>query len=86
MDEFNIWVEPYLCTGMEGIPSQPLMVAEKVKANTFEEACDITGNNPEIQKGWGYYNPVTKSLWGCKMHPSFEEAEAPWIEHRKRNR
>ena len=86
MKEFGIWAEPYLCTGMEGVPSQPLRVARNVKANTFEEACDFICNDPIIQEGWGNYDPVKRSLWGCKLYPTFEEAEAPWAELRKRNR
>lgn len=86
MKEFDIWAEPYLASGMEGIPSLPLLVARNVKSDTFEEACDFICKEPEIYKSWGEYDPVRRRLWGCKLHPSYEEAEASWAELRKRNR
>ena len=84
MKKFNIWAEPYLVTGMEGIPSDPILVARNIEAETFEDACDIVGKDPVILKGFGSYDPVRRSLWGCKLYPSRAEAEAPWAELTKR--
>ena len=85
MNVYNIWAEPYLATGMEGIPSQPIIVARGVEGETFEEACDTYCAIPENIEGFGEYNPIRRSLWGCKLHPTREEAEAPWAELRNRN-
>lgn len=70
MPKFEVWMEGYLATGMEGVPSGPDRIAI-VEANSFEEACDIVGK----RKKWSsLYEKETRSMWGCRLYPTLEEA------------
>lgn len=71
MKRFNIWIEGYLTTGMEGIPSTAQLIAEDVEGEDFMDAV----------KNWYYKHPVENErnygefsirggvpcLWGCRL-------------------
>lgn len=61
MKRWQIWVEGYLVTGMEGIPALGHKVAT-VEAPTFGDAC---------RKHYGhnqYYDERRNTYWGCRLH------------------
>lgn len=70
MPKFEVWMEGYLATGMEGVPTNPEMLGT-VEANSFQEACDIIGKS----KKWAnLYNSERRSIWGCRLFQTHEEA------------
>jgi hypothetical protein len=78
--QFGIWSEGYLATGMDGIPSDPHFWG-MVEAETFQEAC-----NKLAEKNEGFknsYDPKRMTYWGCRLYPSFDEANEFLKERRK---
>jgi hypothetical protein len=72
MAKFEVWMEGFLVTGMEGVPSGPTRMGI-VEANSFQEACDIIGKRP---KNVNLYNSEKRSIWGCRLHETLEGASA----------
>ena len=70
---YQIWVEGYLATGMEGIPEKAQQVGA-VEADNFQDACDKLCSPQELQDKWGYYSSDRKTLWGCKLFDNEQDA------------
>lgn len=64
MIEFEVWSEGYVITGNSG---QAHMMG-KIKANSFQEACDKLLLNDK------YYNSERLSYWGCKLYDNRADA------------
>lgn len=72
MTKFEVWMEGYLATGMEGVPSGPERIGV-VEANSFQEACDMIGKS----KKWAHlYDSERRAIWGCRLHETLEGALA----------
>lgn len=71
--KYEIWMEGYLATGMEGQPKRAGCLG-KVEAETFVEACDKLCSSTAFQKRYGTYHKESNSVWGCKLFNN--EAEA----------
>lgn len=63
MQKYNIWMQGYLCSGMEGIPEKATYEGE-FEANSFREACDMWS---KTLKEPYYYNSEYLTYWGCKL-------------------
>ena len=62
MKDFEIWIEGYLCTGMEGKPSTAQFLGTE-KANSFREAVLIYYvRNPSRT-----FVPEKLEDWGCRL-------------------
>ena len=77
-EDFDIWVEGYLVTGMEGIPAKAQLIATGVEGKDFNDAVTRWYNsNPENASKYGslYF---TKSgnpcLWGCCLFDNETDA------------
>ena len=64
---YDIWMEGYLATGMEGIPAEARLM-ECVVADTFQEACDTHFKNDVL------YNSEQLSYWGCCLFDNETDA------------
>ena len=63
---YEIYQEGFMIQGMDS-PAKSEFVG-KIKANSFQEACDkYLANNPN-------YNSQNLSIWGCKLYQTAEEA------------
>lgn len=69
MNTYEIWMEGYLATGMEGIPQRAQRMAV-ARGETFQDACDWYFRC----KGDNYYDSRTLTYWGCKLFDN--EADA----------
>lgn len=68
--KYQIWMEGFLCTGMEGTP-EPARYLGEVEANSWQEACDIQGRS----MGLGLdYNSEQRSWWGCRFFDNEQDA------------
>lgn len=67
MSKYNIWVEGYLVSGMEGRPQGASFVAS-VEAESFSEACKKFYKNDPL------FNEEHLTNWGCQLYDN--EAEA----------
>lgn len=63
MQKYNIWMQGYLCSGMEGIPEKATYKGE-FEVNSFKEACDMWS---KTLKEPHYYNSEYLTYWGCKL-------------------
>ena len=69
----SIWREGFLTSGMDGTPSQAVLLGS-VKAETFEEACNILCSPSSWQKYNGSYNKENNTVWGCRLFNNEVEA------------
>ena len=61
MKKYEVWMEGYLCTGMEGQPS-PATFVGTCEAESFREACvKLCSKDPN-------FNKDTLSVWGCSLY------------------
>lgn len=75
--KYDIWVEGYLCTGMEGIPAKAKCLATGVEGDTFLDAVRKWYNsvpNAEYKYGHLSIDGDCATLWGCKLYDN--EADA----------
>ena len=61
---FEIWSEGYIITGGSGTAQ----LHDKIKANSFKEACDILFNGDQ------FYNPKNLTYWGCRLFDNETDA------------
>ena len=77
MNKYNIWIEGYLATGMEGIPAKAQKLASNIEANSFIEAVNKWYKS-ESDALYKYGSLSIKNnrafLWGCELFQN--EAEA----------
>lgn len=70
MGKYDIWIEGYLATGMEGIPNKAHKLASNIEANSFIEAVKKWYNSePNALADYGdltIKNNIA-SLWGCRL-------------------
>lgn len=66
--KYDIWVEGYLTTGMDGIPARAQKAASGVHAESFKAACD------KHFKGDKYYDSEKCRYWGCRLFDNKEDA------------
>lgn len=66
--KYEVWMEGYLATGMEGIPQGATLVGE-VEADSFKDACDLFYGNDTF-----HYNPQRLTYWGCKLFDNEQDA------------
>ena len=60
---YDVWIEGYLATGMEGIPMKARYLGN-FAGNTFENACAmwaLTSDSEDL------YDAKTNKYWGCKL-------------------
>lgn len=67
MKTWQVWMEGYLATGMEGQPS-PARQLGVAAAETFADACEIICAGKEFQALNGTFDPVRLSVWGCRLY------------------
>jgi len=68
---YNIWMEGFLCTGMEGTPA-PASFVGQAEGNTFKEAVvNWYKNHPDRLLN---FNEEHLTDWGCRLYPSEGEA------------
>lgn len=71
---WEIWVEGYLCTGMEGIPAKATREAV-VEAETFDEAVKKhVASLPSDQAKYWRKDERGWVMWGCRAYS--DEASA----------
>lgn len=77
MKHYDIWIEGYLATGMEGIPARAHMIASNIEANSFIEAVKKWyKSEPDASYRYGdliIRNGVA-SLWGCRLFDNEKDA------------
>ena len=62
--KWEIWMEGYMVSGMEGVPGEAQKIGE-VEAATFQEACDRINS----LRGWqGRYDRDRLTVWGCSLY------------------
>ena len=66
---YEIWMEGFLVTGMEGTPA-PASFVGKAEGIDFPDAVRNWYNNHPT----GNFNPETLSDWGCRLFPNEQEA------------
>ena len=67
MTKYNVWMEGYLCTGMEGQPA-PATFVGTCDAESFRTACiKLCGSDPN-------FNEETLSVWGCSLYDGESKA------------
>lgn len=73
--KFDIWVEGYLCTGMEGIPA-PARKVGSVEATSFDEAvARWVSYLPTDERGlWKRHPDGRWSVWGCGVYDNETDA------------
>ena len=77
MNKYDIWVEGYLATGMEGIPAKAQKLASNIEANSFIEAVNkwYKSESDALNKhGTLSIRDNRAFLWGCEVFSN--EAEA----------
>lgn len=61
MTKYDVWMEGYLATGMEGMPC-PATFVGTCEADSFKEACiKLCGNDSN-------FNEDHLSVWGCRLY------------------
>lgn len=77
MKKYDIWIEGYLCTGMEGIPARAQKLASDIEANSFIEAVEKWYKSiPNAPSNYGdliVQNDVA-ILWGCRLFDNEKDA------------
>jgi len=63
MKTFEIWMEGFLVSGMEGVPQKATKLGT-IEAETFDEACDLLCFRDEVSS----YDSTSKKVWGCKLY------------------
>jgi hypothetical protein len=64
--KYQVWMEGFLVTGMEGIPAQASLVGE-ADADSFQEACNIVcGWMPDYDGS---------RVWGCRLFDNRIDAQ-----------
>jgi len=71
---YQIWMEGYLATGMEGIQA-PAKFMGSMEANSFREACIKFSKTPDA-KGFGNFSEQSLSYWGCGLYDNEADARA----------
>ena len=72
MATFEIWIEGYLATGMEGTPNRASRIAV-IDAETFADAC-VNFSKTEKAKGYGRFDKERLSFWGCRLFDNEQDA------------
>ena len=58
--KFDVWIEGYLVTGMEGVPAKAKRVGKDIVADNFPDACEkVFGGDP-------VFNKKRLTYWGCR--------------------
>lgn len=70
MQEYEIWSEGYLCTGMEGVPEKAQLFGIS-EGNSFKDACIKFFSK---QEDGNYFNEEAMAYYGVKLHDN--EADA----------
>lgn len=73
MKQYEIWMEGYLCSGMDGIPANAMLLGT-VEAESFKEACATLCSPKGFQKHYGNFDSERLSVWGCRLFDN--EADA----------
>ena len=77
MNKYDIWIEGYLATGMEGIPTKAQKLASNIEADSFIEAVNKWYNS-ESDALYKYGTLSIRDnrvfLWGCEVFSNEVEA------------
>lgn len=68
--KYEIWMEGFLCTGMEGTPATASFVGESYGVDFRDAVLNWYKKHPNIN-----FNPETLSDWGCRLYPTKKEAQ-----------
>lgn len=71
--KYDIWMQGYCCSGMEGIPAKAEFLSS-VEAHTFQEAVDYFFYNTDHDYELSEYDSESLRHWGCKIFDN--EADA----------
>lgn len=77
MKKYDIWVEGYLASGMEGIPARAQKLASNIEANSFVEAVKKWyKSEPNASSRYGdlTIKNDTACLWGCVLFDNEKDA------------
>lgn len=71
MTVYELWMQGYLVTGMEGIPQTAVFLG-RYEADTFIEAC----RKYQVEKHDSYYRDdgENASSWGCRIFDNEHDA------------
>jgi len=66
-EEFTVWEEGYLCSGMEGRPASARIIGQ-VKAASFRDACiALCKDNKD-------FDEERLDVWGCRLFDNEDDA------------
>lgn len=68
--KYNVWIEGYLCTGMEGCP-EPGRLLGTVEAESFKEACALICAKEKLLS---LYDSERNTVWGCRLFETEKDA------------
>ena len=75
---YEIWVEGYLCTGMEGIPEKARFLGVWPGKDFYDACCtySLVMTEPDAKEPYVSLHPKTRtaSIWGCSMFDNEEDA------------
>lgn len=77
MKKYNIWIEGYLATGMEGIPARAQELASNIEANSFLEAVKKWySSEPDASYRYGdlTIRDDIASIYGCRLFDNEKDA------------
>lgn len=72
---YQIWMEGYLVTGMEGTPAGAKFLGT-FSAENFKNACITWDSIHNRDKGYGDFDIQNLSVWGCGLFDNEIEARA----------
>ena len=75
--KYDIWIEGYLTTGMEGIPAKARCLATGAEGDSFWDAVSKWYNSiPDVKHKYGElsFKGNDIALWGCRLFDNEEDA------------
>ena len=75
--KYDIWIEGYCVTGMEGIPAKARCLATDVEENSFIEAVQKWYHlEPDAERRFGNLciNNNRATIWGCELFDNEQDA------------
>ena len=72
--KYEIYTEGYRATGDSG----PAYKLGEVEADSFREACIKLCAPKEFQERHGNFDPVSLTVWGCRLFDNLNDASASY--------
>lgn len=75
---YEIWIEGYLCTGMEGIPAKARFLGMCPGEDFYDACCNYNTfmTDPDDKEPYVNLHPErrTASIWGCRLYDNEKDA------------